>query len=120
MLPFVISLGSILVASPLTADEAKVTYSKHVAPIIYKQCASCHRPGEVAPFSLLTYKDAAKRADQLTEVTSSKVMPPWKAEPGHGEFRDARILTDDERKVFAEWAKAGAPEGDPRDLPPAP
>jgi hypothetical protein len=121
MLPLVVSLASVLTtASPRIAAEDKVTYSKHVAPIIYKQCASCHRPGEVAPFSLLTYKDAAKRADQLAEVTSSKVMPPWKAEPGHGEFRDARILSDEERKVFAEWAKAGAPEGDARDLPPAP
>jgi mono/diheme cytochrome c family protein len=119
MLPLIVSLASAVAASP-TADQEKVTYTKHVAPIIFKQCASCHRPGEVAPFSLLTFKDAAKRADQLADVTKSKVMPPWKAEAGHGEFRDARILSDDERKVFAEWAKAGAPEGDAKDLPQAP
>lgn len=109
-----------LAACAQPAPAEPVTYSKHVAPIVYRQCASCHRPGEVAPFSLLTYKDAARRADQLAEATGSRAMPPWKAEPGYGDFRDARTLTPAERKVFADWAKAGAPEGDPRDRPPAP
>src|SRR5262245_3458665 len=62
-----------------------ITYSKHVAPILFRQCASCHRPGEVGPFSLLSFKDAAKRAHFLKEVTASKRMPPWKPVPGYGE-----------------------------------
>lgn len=104
---------------PATADD-KVTFNKHIAPILFSQCASCHRPGEVAPFSLLTYKDAAKHAEQLVEATSKRVMPPWKVEPGFGEFRDVRSLTKEELELLAAWSKAGAPEGDPRDLPPAP
>ncbi|MSU76928.1 MAG: ascorbate-dependent monooxygenase [Gemmataceae bacterium] len=101
------------------ADEP-VTYSKHIAPILWKNCAGCHRPGEIGPFSLLTYKDAAKRAKFLSSVTEERTMPPWKAERGYGEFADARHLTDAEIKLIGQWAKAGAPEGNPKDLPPAP
>src|SRR5256885_566475 len=72
------------------AISAEVTYCKDVAPILYRKCASCHRPGEVAPFSLLAYQDAAKRARQLAAVTQSRLMPPWRPAPGYGEFRDAR------------------------------
>src|SRR5271170_722497 len=96
------------------------TYNKDVAPILWKNCAGCHRPGEVGPFSLLTYKDAAKRAAFLQEVTETRRMPPWKPEPGFGEFHDARRLSDLELKTLSDWAEAGAPEGDPKDLPPAP
>jgi hypothetical protein len=102
------------------AVSAPPTFSKDVAPLLWKNCASCHRPGEVGPFPLLTYKDAAKRADFLAEITASKRMPPWKAEPGYGSFHDARTLTSAEIDTLAAWAKAGAPEGDPQDLPPAP
>src|SRR5580704_1537943 len=70
---------------PAIAAEEKVTFNKHIAPILFNHCAGCHHPGEVAPFSLLTYKDAAKHADQLVEATAKRVMPPWKAEVGFGE-----------------------------------
>jgi hypothetical protein len=92
------------------------TFNKDVAPILWKNCAGCHRPGEVGPFSMLTYKDAAKRAGFLQEVAESRRMPPWKAEPGFGEFHDERRLTDAEIRTIAAWAEAGAPEGDPKDL----
>ena len=109
----------VVVAAPAApADE--VTYAKDIAPILWKHCAGCHRPGAVAPFSLLTYKDAAKRADFLREVTAAREMPPWKPEPGYGEFRDARHLSDAELALLARWAQTGAKEGDPRDLPPSP
>src|SRR5579883_490424 len=109
----------VVVAAPAApADE--VTYTKDIAPILWKHCAGCHRPGAVAPFSLLTYKDAAKRADFLREVTAAREMPPWKPEPGYGEFRDARHLSDAELALLARWAQTGAKEGDPRDLPPSP
>jgi mono/diheme cytochrome c family protein len=97
-----------------------VTYNKHVAPILFKHCATCHRPGEVGPFPLLTYKDAAKRADFLKEVTADRRMPPWKPVPGHGEFQGARRLSDAEINTLARWADAGAAQGDPKDLPPLP
>lgn len=96
------------------------TYSKDVAPILWKNCAGCHRPGEVGPFPLLSFKDAAKRADFLKEITASRRMPPWKPEPGFGEFHDVRRLAETEVKVIADWVDAGAPEGDPKDLPPTP
>jgi len=96
------------------------TFSKDVAPILLKNCAGCHRPGEIGPFSLLSYKDAAKRADDLADVTVSHQMPPWKPEAGFGEFLDDRRLTDREIKTIADWSKAGAPEGNPKDLPATP
>jgi hypothetical protein len=96
------------------------TFNKDVAPILYQNCASCHRPGEVAPFSLLTYQDAAKRAGQLAAVTKSRYMPPWKAERGEIRFRDERRLTDAQIRMIADWAKNGSPEGDPKEKPKPP
>jgi hypothetical protein len=98
------------------AFAENLTFNKDIAPILWKNCAGCHRPGEVGPFPLLTYKDAAKRADFLAEITQSKRMPPWKAEPGFGEFHDERRLTPTEIKTIADWAATGAVEGDPKDL----
>ncbi len=71
------------------AANGSITFAKHVAPILFKNCVSCHRPGEVAPFSLLTYRDAAKRADFIRDVVASGQMPPWKPHPGAGVFLDA-------------------------------
>jgi peroxiredoxin len=97
-----------------------VTYAKHVAPILGKHCVSCHRPGEIGPFSLATYRDAAKRASFLATVTESRRMPPWKPHLGFGEFRDEARLTRREQALLAAWAAAGAPEGDPGETPPLP
>jgi mono/diheme cytochrome c family protein len=96
------------------------TFNKDIAPILYQNCATCHRPGEVAPFSLLTYQDAAKRAALLATVTEKRVMPPWKPEPGYGSFANERRLSDAQLVLIREWAKAGAPEGDARDKPTPP
>ncbi|HEX5228415.1 MAG TPA: hypothetical protein VFW44_11925 [Bryobacteraceae bacterium] len=101
-----------------TATSAP-TYNKDIAPILYSNCASCHRPGEVAPFSLLTYQDAAKRAALISGAVTQHFMPPWKAEPGYGDFAGERRLTDAQIALIQEWAKAGAPEGDPK-LKPTP
>ena len=103
-----------------TARAGDITFNKQVAPILWKNCASCHRPGEIGPFSLITYKDAAKRADFIKEITADRRMPPWKPDPSYGHFRDVRRLSDDDIKTLARWADAGAPEGDPNDLPPQP
>ncbi len=96
------------------------TFDRDIAPILYDKCAVCHRPGEVAPFSLLSYGDAAKRAKQIARVTGERIMPPWKAEPGYGEFANDRHLTTDQIDLIQEWAKSGAVEGSAADLPPAP
>ena len=116
-------LGLFTLTWMLGAGLAKAdgpTFNKDIAPILWQNCAGCHRPGEVGPFSLLDYKDVAKRANFLAEITASRRMPPWKAEPGFGEFHDERRLTDAEIKTIAAWSQAGAPEGDSKDLAPAP
>jgi mono/diheme cytochrome c family protein len=119
-LPFATLLLILPAAAPDAGRASPVTYTKQVAPILWKNCAGCHRPGEVGPFPLLTYKDAAKRASFLKDVVAERKMPPWHAEPGFGEFHDARRLDDREIALIARWADSGAPEGDPRDLPPPP
>jgi Flp pilus assembly protein TadD len=103
---------------PLSA--ASVTFSKDVAPILFRYCAPCHRPGEIAPFSLLSYQDAQKRAAQIAIVTGKRYMPPWPPEPGYGDFAGSQRLTDAQIDVLARWAKSGTAEGNPADLPPAP
>jgi hypothetical protein len=105
---------------PGDRDDGPITFNKHVAPILWNNCARCHRPGDVGPFPLLTYRDAAKRADFIREVTESGQMPPWKAHPGAGVFLDAPRLTVLEKETLARWAEAGCPEGDPADLQPSP
>ena len=93
---------------------AEPTYCKDIAPILWKNCAGCHRPGEVGPFPLLTYKDAARRASFLTDVIHSGKMPPWKPEPGFGSFHDERRLTDAEIDEFPSGHRRGRPRGTPR------
>jgi len=104
-------------AATVSAFTATPTYNKDIAPILYQNCAGCHRPGEVAPFPLLTYQDTAKRAALIATVTKARVMPPWKAEPGYGDFRDARRLTDEQIALLQQWAGNGAPEGDAASKP---
>jgi mono/diheme cytochrome c family protein len=114
----VLTLPGLALAAPAASKLASTpTFNKDVAPILYKNCSNCHRPGEVAPFALLTYDDAAKRAKQIAAITTSRVMPPWKATPGYGEFLDERRLTDQQITTIRDWAMHGAPEGDPKEKP---
>ncbi|MGH9349628.1 MAG: tetratricopeptide repeat protein, partial [Vicinamibacterales bacterium] len=99
---------------------AEPTFARDIAPIVYTQCATCHRPGEAGPFSLLTYADVRKRARQIAEVTGSRYMPPWMPEPGHGDFVGERRLTAAQIATIQRWVERGAPEGDARDLPAPP
>lgn len=94
-----------------------VTYHRDVAPILQKHCQSCHRPGDVGPFALTTYKQAVNWASDIVHYTQSKEMPPWKP-TGGVEFTNARALTIKELDTLAVWEKAGCPEGDPKDAPP--
>jgi mono/diheme cytochrome c family protein len=103
-----------------TTDAAAPTFSGTIAPILYENCVTCHRPGEAAPFSLITYEDVAKRGKLIEKVTRSRYMPPWRAVRGHGEFADERRLTDEQIGSIAEWVKAGMTRGDMRKLPKLP
>jgi hypothetical protein len=96
------------------------TFTKDVAPVLYKNCTQCHRPGEIAPMSLLTYKDARPWAKSMRDEVSDGTMPPWHADAPHGTFLNDRSLTDAEKDVIIKWANGGAPEGDPKDLPALP
>jgi hypothetical protein len=103
----------------LLSALAAPTFNRDIAPILNQECVRCHRPGEVAPFSLLTYADAQKRAGLIARVTRTRYMPPWKPEPGYGDFRDGHRLSDAQVQMLDEWAAASAPEGDGAP-PPAP
>src|SRR5579875_1866309 len=100
--------------------SAMPTFSHDIAPIMYQNCTTCHRPGQIAPFPLVSYGDAQKRAGQIAAVVDSRYMPPWKAEPGYGDFHGARRLTAAQIATLDRWANAGAPAGDLADLPPLP
>ncbi|MBY0232752.1 MAG: heme-binding domain-containing protein [Gemmataceae bacterium] len=105
-------LSLLLLAAP--------TFNKDVAPILFNDCAACHRPGAGGPFPLLSYKDAKKRGKQLAAVTKSGQMPPWKAGKGDVALLHDRRLSEEKIAVFARWAEAGMPEGEAKDLPKAP
>ena len=109
-----------LLVAVATLDGPKVTFTKDIAPIVFAHCATCHRPGEAAPFSLLAYADVRRRAQQIALMTKNRSMPPWKPEPGYGEFAGARRLRDRQVELIQQWVDLGAPEGDASDLPPAP
>ena len=96
------------------------TFSKHVAPILYANCASCHRPGEIAPMSLLTYAEARPWAQAIGRRVADGSMPPWHADAPHGTFANERRLSPAQKDVIARWVAGGAPQGDPTDLPPQP
>jgi hypothetical protein len=96
------------------------TFSRDVAPIVYEQCATCHRPGEVAPMSLLTYADARPWAAAIGRRVADGSMPPWHADAPAGTFDNERRLTTAQKDVIARWVAAGAPQGDSKDLPAAP
>jgi hypothetical protein len=95
------------------------TFSNEVVRVFQNRCQSCHHPGDIAPFSLMTYKDAAPHADAIKYMTQTRQMPPWKPTPACGDFADARVLGKDEMDLIAKWVENGAPEGNAADLPPA-
>lgn len=96
------------------------TFTRDVAPIVFTNCTPCHRPGEVAPFPLLSYADAAKHADGMSEETRKHHMPPWLPDRGDFVILGERRLTADQVATIQRWVEAGKPEGNPADLPPAP
>jgi hypothetical protein len=106
------------VVSVQSADTP--TFSRDVAPILYKNCVTCHRPGEIAPMSLITYQQTRPYARSIRERVELGTMPPWHAEEPPGTFLNERRLSTAEKEILSRWANNGAPEGDPKDMPPAP
>ena len=102
------------------ASAAAPTFSTDVAPIVYAKCVACHRPGEVAPMSLITYKDVRPWASSIREKVTSRVMPPWHADRQYGTFRNEQSLTQSEIDTIVKWVNAGAPEGNPSRMPALP
>jgi Flp pilus assembly protein TadD len=100
--------------------SAPVTFNRDIAPIIFRSCAPCHRPGESAPFPLLTFADVRRHAFEIVAATQTRYMPPWLPAPGYGDFTGERRLTQTELKLIADWVSQGRLEGNPADLPPAP
>ena len=117
-------IPALLIALPLAihgaAATAPVTFNQHIAPIIYRNCSSCHRPGEAAPFPLLSYQDVVKKGKTIGKVTASHVMPPWKAEPASYAYRDERRLKETEIALIQAWLQEGMPEGNAADQPKPP
>lgn len=96
------------------------TWSADVAPIVYKNCTPCHRPGEGGSFNLLSYDDAFKRAKLIRFVTQSRYMPPWPADPSYSHFAGERVLSDEEIAIIGKWVGSGSPRGDSLTEPKAP
>ncbi|MDA7865579.1 cytochrome c, partial [Akkermansiaceae bacterium] len=101
-------------------EEKPVTFSKDIAPIIYDNCTTCHRPGQIGPFALTDYKTVKRRAKQIVEVTDDRTMPPWHADEGDVNFSNNRSLSPEQIMLLADWVAAGRPEGDPAETPPLP
>lgn len=108
-----IGAAFVLEPSPRAVGPAP-TFATDIAPIVYSHCSSCHRPGQAAPFSLLSYDDVRRRATLIAAATGRRYMPPWHATPAEGfpEFRDSRRLSDSEIATFKAWVSAGMPAGD--------
>lgn len=114
----IVSASLLMLAAPAAART--VTFNEDVAPLVWKNCAGCHRPGEVAPFALLSYRDVSKRADQIVDVAERRIMPPWKPVPGHGEFSNGRRLSSAELNLLKQWIADGLAEGDAAKQPTPP
>lgn len=106
------AIGCAIAPQSARTRPARITFSDTIAPIVNGQCVTCHRPGEAAPFSLITYDDVRRRAKEIVEVTQSRVMPPWQATHGAGEFVGERRLSHAQIDAFRRWHADGMPKGD--------
>jgi mono/diheme cytochrome c family protein len=114
-------VGAAPVARADDAPSASApTWSEHVAPIVFDNCVGCHRPGEIGPFSLLSYRDARPWAKSIREAVANRSMPPWHADSSKVEYRNDRSLAQDQIDAIVAWVDAGAPMGDPAAAPPSP
>jgi mono/diheme cytochrome c family protein len=117
--PVLRSLAFLLLwpAALSAAEKRPVTFSEDIAPLVFNNCASCHRPGQIGPFALTDYESVKRRAKLIAEVTEERTMPPWHADPGVVAYSNDRSLTKEQIALFSEWLAAGTPEGDPAKTP---
>ena len=108
------------VGQEVPSAPKEVTYNRDVAPILYKNCVACHRTNDIAPMSLMTYKETRPWARAIRDAVVQRKMPPWHADPKVGDFINDARLTDEEIATIDAWARTGTKEGDAKDLPPAP
>jgi hypothetical protein len=101
-------------AGAALAADTPVTFHQDVLPILQKRCQECHRPGEIGPMPLLTYRDTRPWAKAIKAQVAARKMPPWFADPAYGHFANNRRLSDREVRTIETWVDAGAPEGDPK------
>src|ERR1700689_5064180 len=120
LLVFIFAFVFAATAQNSRPSAAVPNFAHDIAPILFRNCVSCHRPGQSAPFSLLNYQDAKQHAQQIASATGSRAMPPWLPVAGYGDFADAHRLSFAEIALIANWARNGAPEGHPSDTPPVP
>jgi hypothetical protein len=113
-------LPVMLVVAAAGVSGAEVTFNHDVAPILYKHCVSCHHPNDIAPMSLLTYRDVRPWAAAVKQAVLTGKMPPWKADPHFGEWSNDPRLTDAEKNTIISWVNGSKLEGDPKDMPPVP
>ena len=109
-----------LLLSVFSSSDAQTNFSEHIAPLIYKNCGSCHRSGEIGPMNLTNYEEVKNWSTMIKYVTSIKYMPPWQADPEYSRFQSENFLTDEEIEKIAQWVDNGTPEGDPSLAPPFP
>ncbi|MGA2136141.1 MAG: tetratricopeptide repeat protein [Bryobacteraceae bacterium] len=109
-----------LTAAMASGQAASITFYHDVAPIVYQSCAPCHRPGEPAPFPLLTYADVRKHGAQMVPLLKRRYMPPWLPEADHGDFQEERRLSDEQIRAIEQWVRQGMPAGSPEDAPTLP
>lgn len=115
--PLVESIGCYIGRVREVDEQSDVTYSKQISRILQKRCVECHREGEIAPFALTKYEEVHGWAEMIDEVVNQQRMPPWHASAEHGKFRNDPRLSDEEKQLIHRWVEAGAPQGDPKDLP---
>jgi peroxiredoxin len=116
--PYAEPVGCLIGRVRAPQANSDVTYCRQIARILQQRCVGCHRPGEIGPFSLTSYDEVAGWALMIDEVVQQQRMPPWHANPQYGHFRNEARLTEEEKTLISRWVEAGAPEGDPADLPP--
>jgi peroxiredoxin len=115
--PVTAAIGCLIGRTRIPDAKSPVTYASHIAGILNKRCVTCHRPDQIAPFSLTDYEEVAGWADMIAEVVAADRMPPWHADPKYGEFVGDRRLSAEEKQLIRSWSAAGAPEGDRSELP---
>src|SRR6266849_10694751 len=104
-------------AADVSSVSSPVTFAKDVLPILQKNCQTCHRPGQIAPMSLLSYPEARPWAKAIKVAVATRKMPPWSADPSYGHFTNDRSLKQGEIDTLVKWADSGAAEGNPKDAP---